>query len=98
MLSLRFSAKRFFSSTVTVKNSKPVSSCPAGTLLNLQIKKNGKESVALEDSEYPSWLWTVLDPKFQMSKLDNDPIAKRKKQLRKTNRANIKQNNFLAKI
>lgn len=78
--------------------AKIVSSCPAGTPLNLQIKKSGKEPVALEDSEYPEWLWTVLDANVQAEKLAADPIKLRKKRLRIANRANIKQNNFLAKI
>ncbi|SCV03737.1 LAMI_0H10550g1_1 [Lachancea mirantina] len=74
------------------------SSCPAGTPLNLQIKKAGKEPVALEDSEYPEWLWKVLDDKAQRKKLAQDPLKLRRKQLRKTNRENIKQTNFLSKI
>lgn len=74
------------------------SSCVAGTPLNLQIKKSGKEPVALEDKEYPEWLWTVLDLEAQNEKLSADPIKLRKKQLRSANRERIKQNNFLAKI
>lgn len=38
------------------------SSCPAGTKLNgLNFYKNKPELFALEDSEYPDWLWTLLD-------------------------------------
>ncbi|SCU97105.1 LAME_0F18536g1_1 [Lachancea meyersii CBS 8951] len=75
-----------------------LSSCPAGTVLNLQIKKSGKEPVALEDHEYPEWLWSVLDPKAQLKKLQQDPLKMRKKQLRSANRDKIKQSNFLAKM
>ncbi|KAM3159957.1 54S ribosomal protein L37 [Lachancea thermotolerans] len=75
-----------------------VSSCPAGTPLNLQIKKSGKEPVALEDHEYPEWLWTVLDSRAQLKKLQEDPLKLRKKQLRSANRNKIKQNNFLSEI
>lgn len=54
---------------VSGQATKIVSSCPAGTPLNLQIKKSGKELIALDDKEYPEWLWTVLDPKVQAEKL-----------------------------
>ena len=47
-------SKRFNSTTET-------SICPAGTLLNLKIKNKQDEPVALEDSEYPEWLWTITD-------------------------------------
>ncbi|BAO40724.1 54S ribosomal protein L37 [Kluyveromyces marxianus] len=78
--------------------TKIVSSCPAGTPLKLQIKKSGKEPVALEDHEYPAWLWSVLDEKAQAEKLAADPIKLRKKQLRVANRERIKQNNFLSQM
>ncbi|CDO95281.1 unnamed protein product [Kluyveromyces dobzhanskii CBS 2104] len=97
-----FSVSRVLLNKVETKASsqaaKIVSSCAAGTVLNLQIKKSGKEPVALESHEYPDWLWTVLDAQAQAEKLASDPIKLRRKQLRIANRANIKQNNFLAKI
>ncbi|KAI5819339.1 mitochondrial ribosomal protein L37-domain-containing protein [Pyronema omphalodes] len=38
------------------------SSVAAGTkLVNINYFKNKADPVALEDSEYPAWLWTVLD-------------------------------------
>jgi hypothetical protein len=38
------------------------SSVPAGTpLKGLNFLKNATDPVAMEDSEYPAWLWTVLD-------------------------------------
>jgi hypothetical protein len=38
------------------------SSIAAGTkLFNINYFKNKADPVALEDSEYPAWLWTVLD-------------------------------------
>ena len=64
----------------------------------MQIKKSGKEPVALEDHEYPEWLWSVLDDKAQLKKLQEDPLKLRKKQLRSANRQKIKQNNFLSEI
>lgn len=45
--------------SVTVK-----SSCPAGTpLKGLNFIKGQQDPLALEDSAYPPWLWTVLDKK-----------------------------------
>ncbi|EKG09232.1 Ribosomal protein L37 mitochondrial [Macrophomina phaseolina MS6] len=39
------------------------SSVPAGTpLKGLNFYKNKTDPVAMEDSEYPPWLWTVLKP------------------------------------
>lgn len=45
----------------------PVSSCPAGTrMTGLSFFKNKPEVFALEDSEYPDWLWTLVSsPKSQ---------------------------------
>lgn len=38
------------------------SSVPAGTVLKgLNFFKNKQDPVALEDHEYPPWLWTVLN-------------------------------------
>lgn len=46
---------------------RPPSSCPAGTKLNgLNYFKNKPDVFAKEDSEYPDWLWDLLeDPKKQ---------------------------------
>jgi large subunit ribosomal protein L54 len=80
--------------------SKPAvpSSCPTGTVLNLKIKKSGTEPVALEDSEYPEWLWTVLDAKAQQAKLDTDSAKKAKREMRARNKKKIKMNNFIAQM
>lgn len=104
LASLRISFKRGISTgSKLLQQEKAIISgikslCPAGTPLNLQIKKSGKEITALEDSEYPEWLWTVLDQKAQEKKLSEDPLKLRKKQMRKANRKHIKQNNFLSEI
>ncbi|UZJ53376.1 hypothetical protein CBS101457_002696 [Exobasidium rhododendri] len=38
------------------------SSCPAGTVLSgLSLYKDRADPVALPDSEYPAWLWNILD-------------------------------------
>lgn len=45
------------------------SSCPAGTKMNgLSYMKNKPEVFALEDSEYPDWLWTLLDSSKKQTK------------------------------
>lgn len=42
----------------------PSSSVHAGTVLKgLNFMKNAQDPVALEDSQYPDWLWTVLERK-----------------------------------
>lgn len=75
------------------------SSCKSGTVLNLKVKKNGDEPVALEDSEYPDWLWNCLDKKKQDDILKKTDFMKwRRKQLNKANTAKIKDNNFLSKM
>lgn len=89
---------RRFVSTSPILGQAIKSSCPAGTVINLNTKKSGKDPVALEDNEYPDWLWEVLNPEAQMKKLQADPMKLRKKQLRKANRERIKQNNFLKQI
>ncbi|KAL6938033.1 hypothetical protein ACO0RG_004561 [Hanseniaspora osmophila] len=98
------SAKRTFSQcSASLQNSTPtktvVSSRKAGTPLNLKIKKTGNEPVALEDSEYPAWLWSVLEEKVPETIPSNiskeEQFALRKKQLRSANRQKIKSNNFL---
>lgn len=94
---LRLSVPRFFSTTLLRANQN-VSSCAAGTVLNLKVRKAGEEPVALEDSQYPEWLWTILDKKGNDEKLKNEDIMKwRKKQLNKANCLKIKANNFLSK-
>ncbi|PYH41930.1 mitochondrial 54S ribosomal protein mL54 [Aspergillus saccharolyticus JOP 1030-1] len=43
---------------------RPASICVAGTKMNgLNYFKNKPDVVALEDSEYPDWLWGLLDEK-----------------------------------
>ncbi|WPK25810.1 hypothetical protein PUMCH_003141 [Australozyma saopauloensis] len=96
-LSLRVPLPRLFSTSVLRSQHVP-SSCAAGTVLNLKVRKNGDEPVALEDSEYPDWLWTILDKKGNDEKLKAEDIMRwRKKQLNKANAEKIKANNFLSK-
>lgn len=93
MLSFRV-ARGFHVSTVARQ-----SICPAGTVLNLKIRKSGDEPVALKDEEYPDWLWDCLDkPKMDKQLKDNDIMKWRKKQINKANNAKIKNNNFVSQM
>ncbi|KAM5443030.1 hypothetical protein MferCBS31731_001904 [Microsporum ferrugineum] len=50
------------------KTPKVVSSVPAGTkLAGLNYEKNKQDPIALEDHEYPDWLWTLLDKSAKKS-------------------------------
>ena len=61
--------------------------------------QKGDEPVAKEDSEYPDWLWDMLDHKKTMDTLQSEDFLRwRKLQLSKDNRAKIKNNNFLSKL
>ncbi|KAJ5153012.1 uncharacterized protein N7482_009490 [Penicillium canariense] len=60
------------------------SSCAAGTKMNgLNYFKNKPEIIAKEDSEYPDWLWGLLEDAGKQSKTDKggvDPSTLNKKQ------------------
>ncbi|KAI5953097.1 MRPL37 [Candida margitis] len=82
-----------------VKTAPVVSSCKAGTPLNLKIFKKGDEPVAKEDSEYPEWLWTMIDPKVNLENIKNENFLRwRRIKLQKENNNIIRNNNFLSKI
>lgn len=90
---------RYLSSSRVVLNNIPKSSCPAGTVLNLKVRKNGEEPVALEDSEYPEWLWGMLDKKKMDEDLKEQDLMKwRRRKLRKENTKRINSNNFLSRV
>lgn len=92
-------AKASTTGSTTIK-----SSCPVGTSLNLGIKKGKQVPTALEDGEYPEWLWTVLDDKSKVAKDTEqemsmeEKLERRRRQLRKENRSKIKQNNFISQL
>ncbi|KAH7341843.1 mitochondrial ribosomal protein L37-domain-containing protein, partial [Rhizoctonia solani] len=66
-----------------------VSSCPPNTnLAGLAWLKGQPPVLALEDSEYPGWLWTLLD-----EKKPGDGTSKPER--RKQNRDKIKLQNFM---
>ena len=103
MLRLLFT-KRLLSSSVVLRNeAKQIkSSCLAGTPWSLNVKKTGKDPVALEDSEYPEWLWKVLDQTntaaAAKAPVSEESLKARKKQIRQSNREKIKQRNFLNQL
>ncbi|ODH51932.1 hypothetical protein GX48_01945 [Paracoccidioides brasiliensis] len=62
-----------------------ISGTPAGTKLKgLNYMKNQPEVFALEDDEYPDWLWSLLDDAKKKSNTDGevDTLTMNKKQLR----------------
>ncbi|KAL2860799.1 mitochondrial 54S ribosomal protein mL54 [Aspergillus lucknowensis] len=60
---------------------RPPSSCIAGTKLNgLNYFKNKPDVIALEDWEYPEWLWSLLDAPKETKKGGVDPSTLNKKQ------------------
>nr|POF26207.1 54s ribosomal protein l37, mitochondrial [Quercus suber] len=75
----------------------PTSSVRAGTVLKgLNFLKNKPDPVALEDREYPDWLWTVLEASKAKAEAggsgsEGDLFAKSKKQRQKAAKAQRKQ-------
>ncbi|KAK6903700.1 50S small subunit ribosomal protein L37 [Kwoniella mangroviensis CBS 10435] len=90
------------------KSSKVVSSVPAGTkLTGLSILKDKPDPVALEDDEYPPWLWTLLEDTSKAHKAAENQVElhkegdkgfdvnKEKRKLKNLNREKIKASNYL---
>ncbi|GAA5886397.1 hypothetical protein JCM6882_001626 [Rhodosporidiobolus microsporus] len=78
----------------------PTSSCPAGTVLKgLNYIKDGQDPVALEDSEYPAWLWTLADdgpaPKLSKDASAGEQLKAEKKDLKRQRKVAIKAANAL---
>ncbi|KAJ3727706.1 mitochondrial ribosomal protein L37-domain-containing protein [Lentinula raphanica] len=76
-------------------NTQPQSSCAADTVLpGLNYLKNQPPVLALPDSEYPPWLWTILRPK----ELEDDGPGGRKERMerRKENKQRIRERNFMS--
>ncbi|KAI8085033.1 mitochondrial ribosomal protein L37-domain-containing protein [Halteromyces radiatus] len=77
----------------TVQPPRKPSSVPAGvTLKGINFLKDGKDPVALEDNEYPMWLWDLLDEKKQKQKTTK---PSNRQFHRKNNRDAIKSANFM---
>lgn len=83
-----------------INDIKGKSSCPMGTKLNLGIWKDTKrDPVAKADNEYPEWLWQIIPSGNANSDVvAMDSLVKRSKDLRKSRRNQIKQNNYLSKL
>ncbi|KAF8599663.1 hypothetical protein BDV93DRAFT_448997, partial [Ceratobasidium sp. AG-I] len=65
------------------------SSCPPQTVLTgLNWLKAQPSVLSLEDSEYPAWLWTLLDEK-KLGDGTSNP------EMRKKNREKIRMQNFM---
>ena len=59
-----FGKMKFVSAFCRFQSSKAESSVIKGTVLKgINILKQGSDPIAKEDSEYPAWLWKLLDPK-----------------------------------
>ncbi|KAG1473783.1 hypothetical protein G6F56_000749 [Rhizopus delemar] len=79
--------------TSILYNNTIVSSAPKGTVLKgIQFLKDKPEPIALDDSEYPEWLWNLLDEK-KMKQKTSKPANRQYH--RKQNREAIKASNFM---
>ncbi|CAE6436105.1 unnamed protein product [Rhizoctonia solani] len=92
ILKIRFassSTEKATAAPTSTSSKAPISSCPANTnLTGLAWLKGQPPVLALEDSEYPAWLWTLLD-----EKKPGDGTSKPER--RKQNRDRIKLQNFM---
>lgn len=68
----------------------PVSTIPAGTpIKGLAYIKGESEPLAKPDEEYPSWLWTLLEPNMGAGHADT-PLRAIRRELNRENRNNIR--------
>lgn len=70
------------------------------TTVGANILKDGPDPKVLEDSEYPDWLWHLLDNKPALSELrrkntESLPYEDLKRFVKLDNRARIKENNSM---
>lgn len=97
--SVRGSMRRFNQTAAPVV---PPSLVPAGTPLKIQVKKSGKEAVALADEEYPPWLWTLLDQAepaaASENATDSEVLALLRRERKRRAKAAIKADNFARKM
>nr|XP_019008453.1 50S small subunit ribosomal protein L37 [Kwoniella pini CBS 10737]OCF47234.1 50S small subunit ribosomal protein L37 [Kwoniella pini CBS 10737] len=57
------------------KSSKVISAAPAGTkLTGLSILKDKPDPIALEDDQYPTWLWNLLEDTSKAHKIAENQI------------------------
>ncbi|SCV69586.1 BQ2448_2606 [Microbotryum intermedium] len=77
-----------------------LSSCPAGTVLpGLNFLKTGSDPIAKEDSEYPSWLWTLLSPRKAPASMSGSPqdvaLFEQKRKMKSLSKTGIRARNTL---
>ncbi|CAA2979405.1 Probable sodium-coupled neutral amino acid transporter 6 [Olea europaea subsp. europaea] len=70
------------------------------TVVGAIILKDGTDPIVLPDSEYPDWLWHLLDKRLALSELrrkdvETLPYEDLKRFVKLDNRARIKENNSL---
>lgn len=80
----------------------PQSSCVAGTrITGLQTLKDGADPIALEDHEYPAWLWTLVAPEkragkqVEVARSDAEKLKDARRELQRAGTAGIKAANTL---
>lgn len=74
------------------------SSCKEGTKISLAVFKGAPAIVAKADSEYPEWLWDILDKEKQLEQLKQEsPFKYQRKLVKKANVEAIKMKNFMSK-
>ncbi|EGG13246.1 60s ribosomal protein l37 mitochondrial precursor [Melampsora larici-populina 98AG31] len=82
-------------SSSSAGQSTPISSVKAGTpLKGLGIIKGVGDPVAKPDEEYPSWLWSLIEPGMGAGKSD-EPLRAIRRELNRENRNKIRNSNFL---
>lgn len=72
----------------------------ASTVVGANILKDGTDPKVMEDSQYPEWLWRLLDKKpalseLQRKKVETLPYEQLKRFFKLDNRARIKDNNSI---
>lgn len=81
------------STTNSTTPLRKASAAPKGTVLKgLQFLKDKQDPVALDDSEYPDWLWDLLDEK-KLKQKTSKPTNRQYH--RKQSRDAIKAMNFM---
>lgn len=105
-------SRRTYSSGKAKKGSKgsAASDAPKESILSKEVKsttvvganilKDGADPKILPDSEYPDWLWHLIDKKTALSELrrkktETLPYEDLKRFVKLDNRARIKENNSL---
>lgn len=62
-----------------------------GTIIPVNIKIDGKDPLALDDKEYPDWLWRINEPpqtKFKPEEMESKKYVRYKRKLA------IKEHNY----